>query len=566
MVLLLRDGFETGVADGRRRLLFGHPRDRRHLAVAPGAEPPRAQAHAQRRDERDDQPDGAAGAGALAAFARSGLTTCRRGASSAVPVVAAVAVLGGGVAGCGDVGAVRRLAGRARRHPRHRSRCARNDAGQHGGGVGAGGEIVAVVVGAVVTVPVIGVVAVILRVVVPETLAVAVTGVGGGEGAGQRQRCRRDVVARLVHPVPAMGAEETGLRRAVEKLRSPHVLRIRRVEVVARAGGAVRGGIDGGGHAEGRQPQLVDDVVELGGELRGRREPVPGFAGAGVRHQVVELRGHAVDDLRRRRNVPVQPLQRDRQRGIAAERGGAREQLVEKDARGIHVGGRGDLCAGDLLGRQVTHRAHDDGIRRDLRIRRRAHQTEVGELDLAGIGDEHVFGLDVAVDHRPFVRQRQRAQHRPQHGRRRVGRHGAALAQQLPQGAAVDELHDQEDVPGRIGTLVVDVDQRLVGHAGHRPGLALEADAEGFVVDEPRVHHLRGDVAAQPQIRRAVDGAHAAARDERPDAVPAVEDVALAHFSHQPVLLPLPPTSMADRRAPVPTRAGGRPGRGMVAA
>ena len=95
----------------------------------------------------------------------------------------------------------------------------------------------------------------------------------------------------------------------------------------------------------------------------------------------------------------------------------------------------------------------------------------------------------------------------------------AALGEQLTEGAACDELHDQKNLPARGGE-VVDVYQIRVAELGHRARLAPEPIAEDIVVDELFVHHFRRDLTAQPGVHAAVDGGHAAARDR------AVDDVA----------------------------------------
>ena len=76
-------------------------------------------------------------------------------------------------------------------------------------------------------------------------------------------------------------------------------------------------------------------------------------------------------------------------------------------------------------------------------------QAEVGDLDraalLAGVADEHVLRLDVPVHQPGTVRGGERGEHRL-HDRERE-RHGqrAPLVEQVTQGAAVDQLHDQVD-------------------------------------------------------------------------------------------------------------------------
>ena len=76
--------------------------------------------------------------------------------------------------------------------------------------------------------------------------------------------------------------------------------------------------------------------------------------------------------------------------------------------------------------------------------------------------------------HQPgAVRHRQTAEHRAEHGSGRVWGHRAAFAQQLAQGAALDELHHQEGMLA-VDALVVDGDQAGILQSRDGARLALE--------------------------------------------------------------------------------------------
>ena len=66
-----------------------------------------------------------------------------------------------------------------------------------------------------------------------------------------------------------------------------------------------------------------------------------------------------------------------------------------------------------LLGREVRGGAEDGGGLGDRRgrVRHRAGDAEVHHLDLAGVGDHDVAGLDVAVDDAGAVRVLERCEH-----------------------------------------------------------------------------------------------------------------------------------------------------------
>ena len=140
--------------------------------------------------------------------------------------------------------------------------------------------------------------------------------------------------------------------------------------------------------------------VERLAEGRGILVSLEGILREGAQDDGVERARHGLVDLGRRHGRFAHVLVGDGDRRLAAERRPAGEQLVEHDARRVDVGARVDRLALGLLGREVRGGAEDGrrlGDRRG-RVRHRAGDAEVHDLDLAGIGDHHVAGLDVAVD------------------------------------------------------------------------------------------------------------------------------------------------------------------------
>ena len=101
------------------------------------------------------------------------------------------------------------------------------------------------------------------------------------------------------------------------------------------------------------------------------------------------------------------------------------------------------------------------------------------------------------------VRDRETAEHRRQHRGDGVRRHRAALAQQLAQRAALDELHDQERMLA-VDALVVHGDQAGVLQPRDRAGLALEPGQELLVAGIPGIHHLQRHRSIQPEVQSAV--------------------------------------------------------------
>ena len=82
------------------------------------------------------------------------------------------------------------------------------------------------------------------------------------------------------------------------------------------------------------------------------------------------------------------------------------------------------------------------GLRhRGLRVADRPGDAEVHHLDLAGAGQHHVAGLDVAVHDPVAVAVLQRPQHPVGDLQRPLGQQPPVLAQQVAQGPAVHVLH-----------------------------------------------------------------------------------------------------------------------------
>ncbi len=213
---------------------------------------------------------------------------------------------------------------------------------------------------------------------------------------------------------------------------------------------------------------------------------------------------------------------------LAGVRAAAGEHLVEQDARRVDVhplvGGR---VLADLLRRQVR-----DGAQQLARLggggggrvggAHHPDQAEVRDLHQPVVGDQHVLRLHVPVHQTRPVRRAERREHRLQHVQGGPHRERAAVAQQLAQGAAGNELHRHEH-RARIRALVQHVDHVRVREPGHRLRLADEPRREVGVARQRRVHHLQRDGTVQPGVGAAVDGRHAAHGDPLLDPVAPVE-------------------------------------------
>jgi hypothetical protein len=205
-----------------------------------------------------------------------------------------------------------------------------------------------------------------------------------------------------------------------------------------------------------------------------------------------------------------------------AERADAGEHLVEEHAEREHVGARVDRLALRLLGRHVPGRAPRlargvvalDGGHAHRRIAL-PRETEVEHLRMErarrGLGDEHVLGLDVAVNDPVRMRASERARRTATDSSSSRRRFETACGATL-----LEQLHDDDDAPVDLIDAVDRRDVRMRQLRGE-PRLADEAPLL-VVVGVAREEHLEGDLAFEPLVERAVHGAHASSPELTVDA------------------------------------------------
>ena len=275
-----------------------------------------------------------------------------------------------------------------------------------------------------------------------------------------------------------------------------------------------------GGNAEVRQGQLVDDRVEAGGHVAGVTEPSLGVAGGRLGDELVELGWDAVNDRTGRGNVSVEARVGDREGVVAREGRCSGQQLEGHHAQGVDIAARPGRGTDDLLGRQVRGRPENHAGGGDAGLGDRPHQPEIDEFHLPVMGNQHVLRFEIAMHQAGPVGDAKAAEHRAQHGHHRVRGHRAPFAQQLAQGAALDEFHHQV---GRVVAAVVHRHQTRMLEAGHRKGFPPETGQELMVTGVAGIHHLQCHRPFEPQIEPAVDRRHPAGRDLGVEAVAAVE-------------------------------------------
>ena len=177
-----------------------------------------------------------------------------------------------------------------------------------------------------------------------------------------------------------------------------------------------------------------------------------------------------------------------------------------------------EILSEHLLGGHVAGRAEREAGAGELGVAGgAAREPEVGEHGAAVVVDEHVVGLEVAVDDAGVVRVLEPESHLSQ-----VAPRGRAvertLVEDVPQGSALDERHgDEDDVGGHDE--VVDGEDVGVVEPGEGLRLELEALEERAVVLQRRGQRLERDLAAERLLDGAVDDGHAAGAEALFDVV-----------------------------------------------
>ncbi len=224
--------------------------------------------------------------------------------------------------------------------------------------------------------------------------------------------------------------------------------------------------------------------------------------------------------------VFLDDLDQDAGEVASAERRHARDQLVEHDAQAVDVGAPVERAPLGLLGGDVGRGAADHAGTGEAHLVLLHGETEVDHVGVEAAGllacQQDVPRLQVAVDQPRPVGGVNGPRHVPQEPDLVLQRQ---LLGQLPQAAAVDELHGDVGAPLDLADLVDLADVRVV-HPRLGPGLAQEA--LGLRSPVP-VEELERHPAAERGVERLADGAHAARAEEviDPVACPAFEKAQL---------------------------------------
>ena len=219
--------------------------------------------------------------------------------------------------------------------------------------------------------------------------------------------------------------------------------------------------------------------------------------------------------------------------GLARERQGAGEHLVEHHPEGVQVRGGTDLLAHGLLGGHVLRGPEDlprigDPIR--LPGLDEARRTEVQHLgqDPVLAGQEHdVARLHVPMDDAVAVGLLEGAADVRRDEAGLVGLQGRMVLDRVGEEVAPGQLHGEveEALPGQT-EVVDDRAESAPQHAG-RAGLTDEALDAGRVLEEFAVEDLEGHLPLDGHLAGPIDHAHAAATEEIEDHVLPVDEAAL---------------------------------------
>ena len=200
------------------------------------------------------------------------------------------------------------------------------------------------------------------------------------------------------------------------------------------------------------------------------------------------------------------------------------EGLKGHHGEAVEIGAAVDALAGQQLRRHVLRGAEGQGRGVGVVVGG-LHDAEIHHHHPAVGLDHDVAGLDVPVDQLVAVEGAEGVADGVDDPPDLLHGEAAPALEQIPQGAALDELHDQI-VGAVLAAHGVDGDQGRVLDGGQGPGLADEA-GEGLGIRVGLPHGLDGDGAAQGEIGAPVDHAHAASAHLLLDPVATLQDVAI---------------------------------------
>ena len=255
---------------------------------------------------------------------------------------------------------------------------------------------------------------------------------------------------------------------------------------------------------------LVQPVAQFARQLARRARALVRVLDHGVRANRRQRGRNFRVDLVRERRLVVQHRVGDLLQRLALEGAPLREQLVQHDAEREHIGAAIGRVLPQLLGRHVQRRAGDRVVGQRIVLIGHARDAEVEHARLRAADHEDVGRLDVAMHHALVVRIGQRIGDAA-HDQRGLRRRGApAVLLQLPQVAALEQLH--RDVHALLGQPGIEHgdDVRMAQARGsarlvEQPGI----DRFALLLGHCQVQRLDRDGARQQRVVRGVHRAEA---------------------------------------------------------
>ncbi len=243
--------------------------------------------------------------------------------------------------------------------------------------------------------------------------------------------------------------------------------------------------------------------------------------------QLLEVGGDACDALARLHRRSLERHGEHLHGHLRVEGQLAGDHLVGHDAQRIDVAERGRVLSVDVLGRDVPRRP--EALRRE-RERRRvddlrdAEVGQLGEVRALARDEQHVLGLEVAVNDAELVRA-------PEGGRDLQGDADrpdhveAALGERGLEGVALHVLHHEIDQPAVLAE-VRDLDDVRMVDPVDRAGLAQEALAVRHVHPEVLAQDLDRAEPLDHHVPREIHDGHPSAAEATDEPIPRGERAA----------------------------------------
>ena len=209
-------------------------------------------------------------------------------------------------------------------------------------------------------------------------------------------------------------------------------------------------------------------------------------------------------------------------RVVALEGQPSGEHLVEGDAHRVDVGLGHHALALGLLGREIVGGAERLPGLREAQVGYALGDAEVGHLHPAVVGDEHVLGLDIAVDEAAAVGIFEARQYLGADRDGLLYRQGGVAGDELFEALPRYELHD-DIVEVAVLAYVVDVDDVGMGEVGGCLGFAAEACHKLLVCGELVAQHFDRHDATQDVVAGFIDLGHASAAHHADEGVAAIQ-------------------------------------------